>query len=623
MSLLPSALQAVRSNPLAIALVAVGLTVAAIPFTGATHLSGGGTDIQVDVRAGVTTVTIPNGTDLVFPDVFVPTAPAGAHLRARTMYDLTTIGWNIGAVSNGWGYVGSSSALLEIVNGSIVVAPAQALVTGPDGPGGVLRNASWIISSSMLTGPGIYGVRIMDTSTIVGQLVVLPAEDITVALATNPSFLLYDGNTKVISVDTTVPGSIASSNAPGLLAEGTTTDGSGDLVFASSLPMGAGRWTIFATQDTNPGGAQYAPGTSNGLPERMGSATLEVHAGELGVVWISDSPGVGTSDPVSLRPIYPATQAPLFQTGFDNLSVLAWNLSVVSPANVLFFVNSSAAFPPASIDPEMYTCLDLGSPNATPGPCTTSPPSISIDPATGNVTFADSPWGAGTHSYRLALETAGGAMTPPDHTTSWEITPTGIAPNPTFRIGAVLGSTFAPVTTPIRLENVSNFGSATLRLTFDPNVVTVSAIENGDIPGANMTVNLDNAAGTLDLLLTTSARPGEGGSFTFARVTLTAAGQAGTTSALDLTLIELVDSDGLNMTANVIDGTYRAAILGDADDDGDVDAFDVLAIADVVVGNRPLSSIVLANADVTHDGVVTGRDAMFVRQHLAGTRPVL
>lgn len=61
-----------------------------------------------------------------------------------------------------------------------------------------------------------------------------------------------------------------------------------------------------------------------------------------------------------------------------------------------------------------------------------------------------------------------------------------------------------------------------------------------------------------------------------------------------------------------------AALTGDADGSGVVDARDALAILQADVGLLPISRIYVQNADVNHDGRVTPVDALLILQYDAG-----
>lgn len=192
------------------------------------------------------------------------------------------------------------------------------------------------------------------------------------------------------------------------------------------------------------------------------------------------------------------------------------------------------------------------------------------------------------------------------------------APLTVFRMPHVQGG-LVPVSVPIRVENVSNFGTATVTVRFDTTIAEVMGVANGTIPGANTTWAVDPSNGTVTVLVTTTARPGASGSFVFADLTMRAVGSQGQDTVLDIEVVELADSNASDQPAYGMDGSFRSGLLGDADGDGDVDAQDVQAIADRVVG-RQGAPVHFRNADVSRDGRLTGVDSMMLRQLLAGTR---
>lgn len=194
---------------------------------------------------------------------------------------------------------------------------------------------------------------------------------------------------------------------------------------------------------------------------------------------------------------------------------------------------------------------------------------------------------------------------------------------PTFSIGTIHGSILAPAIAPIHVSNVVDLGTATVTLTLNTSVVTVANVTNGDIPSAQTTWAFNNSTSTLTILVTTNTTPGASGNFIFANVSLRAVGPAGSNSTLHLGVTEAVHANASAIATTTQDGTFFAGILGDANGDGTIDQNDVIAIASYVVGTPPPGVFIAASADVTHDGVVTGADAMFVRQYLAGTRSSL
>lgn len=192
-----------------------------------------------------------------------------------------------------------------------------------------------------------------------------------------------------------------------------------------------------------------------------------------------------------------------------------------------------------------------------------------------------------------------------------------------FRMPDVRAGVALPVGAPILVENVSDFGTVTLRLVVDPAVVEILDVAPGNVPGANLTWSANASSGELTLLVTTHARPGVMGSFVLANVSMRAVGAPGDESSLALALVEAAHSDGGAMQAIAKGGVFRAGIIGDVDGDGIVTLLDADLLGEFVVGARGPEGLVLANADANRDGRVSGIDAMFVRQHARGTRAML
>lgn len=172
---------------------------------------------------------------------------------------------------------------------------------------------------------------------------------------------------------------------------------------------------------------------------------------------------------------------------------------------------------------------------------------------------------------------------------------------------------------PVTLHDVTDLGSLTFVLAWDPDVVTVDAVEAGGVPGANSSWTVNATNGTLRMVLATGAIPGPTGVFDVAYATLRAVGPIGSTSPLALGVEEAVRSDGSAIQVQARHGTFRSGLLGDADGDGDVDLDDVGAILGAASG-AGATPFFPANADVNADGRATGADAMFVSQLVSGAR---
>jgi len=95
-------------------------------------------------------------------------------------------------------------------------------------------------------------------------------------------------------------------------------------------------------------------------------------------------------------------------------------------------------------------------------------------------------------------------------------------------------------TTPIIIDTseAMGVGSATIKLYYDPSVVIVTSVSDGDL--GSVTYNIDNGVVTMAAAVATS--PGPTGIVYFANITLKAVGNVGDTSALHLEVISLYDA---------------------------------------------------------------------------------
>lgn len=188
-----------------------------------------------------------------------------------------------------------------------------------------------------------------------------------------------------------------------------------------------------------------------------------------------------------------------------------------------------------------------------------------------------------------------------------------------FSIGIVSGAPLAPVDAPIRLAHAPGLGSASLRFTYDPQVVTLVGVRAGDVQQAALTSHHDKEKGVLVLLLTTSLADGVKGNVDFAVVTLQAKdGGVGAVSDLGLEVLGGVRADGTIAGLEAKDGSFRNGVRGDVLGDGKVDRADYDALASYLVGDR--AGIIELNADLDEDGQVTQADAVRLHQYLDGGR---
>jgi len=115
--------------------------------------------------------------------------------------------------------------------------------------------------------------------------------------------------------------------------------------------------------------------------------------------------------------------------------------------------------------------------------------------------------------------------------------------------GAIHGSN---VTVPISIDDVSDLGAIEIWLSYNSSVVEVAAVANGTLGSLTYAIFNDNGVTKMAWFSAT----GETGNFTFANVTLRAVGSGDDASALNLTVIDMVDSDANPISYGVDDGTF-------------------------------------------------------------------
>ena len=202
------------------------------------------------------------------------------------------------------------------------------------------------------------------------------------------------------------------------------------------------------------------------------------------------------------------------------------------------------------------------------------------------------------------------------HATAGDGAPVGSAAHATvLSLGVVSGAPAVPVETAIRLAGANGLGSASLTLTYDPKVVTLADVRNGNVPQSALTWRHDPTTGTLIMLLTTSLAKGATADGTLATVTLLAKdGAVGEVSPLALSVRHAARADGAAVTVEAASGSFRNGVPGDVTGNGLVDHDDYERLANWLVG-EPVS-IVELNADLDADGKVTDADAVRLHQML-------
>lgn len=188
----------------------------------------------------------------------------------------------------------------------------------------------------------------------------------------------------------------------------------------------------------------------------------------------------------------------------------------------------------------------------------------------------------------------------------------------TFSLGVVSAAPAAPVEAAIRVTGAQNLGGASLRLTYDPAVVQVTSVRNGDVAGSTLTWH-EGTTGTLTMLLTTSRADGWTGAGSFAVVTFEATeGAMGTSTPLTLSLVSVTNAEREAIAAQTVSGSFRNGVRGDVDGNGIVERADYDLLSRHLVGDDV--EILELNADLDGDGKITDVDALILHQQLDAPR---
>lgn len=127
-------------------------------------------------------------------------------------------------------------------------------------------------------------------------------------------------------------------------------------------------------------------------------------------------------------------------------------------------------------------------------------------------------------------------------------------------IGSVHAEQNAATALPVMIHNAADLGSIDLELTFNPAVVTVTAITAGDF---DMTVsNLEETAtGFVKILAFQAANPGLNGTVVLAQVTLGAVGAVDSTTPLNITVNRMTDATPLccNLSYSITNGSFTVS----------------------------------------------------------------
>ena len=165
------------------------------------------------------------------------------------------------------------------------------------------------------------------------------------------------------------------------------------------------------------------------------------------------------------------------------------------------------------------------------------------------------------------------------------------------------------VIVPIMLSGVTNYGTGTINITYNPGVVHVTDVA-GTHQSTLITPNIDNTAGIVRISAWNTG--GVSGDVLFANVTLKSVGPC--QSPLRLDIRKLVDTDMSSILTTVANGSFTTIgqCPGDLNEDCEITPEDAMIALQMAV--RHEYSIA---ADLDGDDRVTALDALMILQEAA------
>lgn len=129
-------------------------------------------------------------------------------------------------------------------------------------------------------------------------------------------------------------------------------------------------------------------------------------------------------------------------------------------------------------------------------------------------------------------------------------------PEITVHIGDVVAMTGENTTTSIVITNITNLGTADITLSYNPAVVQVIAVNDGDFDFLG--ADIDNVIGRTRIGAFQTSTGGLNGTVRIANITLSAAGTGGDSDVLGLVINELKEasSEEISIPASVHNGTF-------------------------------------------------------------------
>lgn len=184
---------------------------------------------------------------------------------------------------------------------------------------------------------------------------------------------------------------------------------------------------------------------------------------------------------------------------------------------------------------------------------------------------------------------------------------------PTVSIGEFFSE--SDVTAPLMINGVQDLAGATVKVSYDPAAVLVTAIAKGDL--GTYTSNLNYAQGGWVKLMAYLVGSGRSGNVRFAELTISPQGSYGAYSTLQIEVETLSDTEYRTIDADVIAGFFYRGMNGDVHADRVIDALDSESIARGLAGD-PGYPLKFGPSEVSGDGILDAYDCVYLTRHAAG-----
>ena len=183
---------------------------------------------------------------------------------------------------------------------------------------------------------------------------------------------------------------------------------------------------------------------------------------------------------------------------------------------------------------------------------------------------------------------------------------------PIISIGSATGDINDTIILPITLANSTDIQQVSLKLVYDPEIVTVQDITaNAEIPSSIVTFTINDGTAAIeltnpDIINVINTTP-------LIDIAFQTGENTGSTT-LELQNVELIDDTGSHTPATIINGSITVCIKGDFNNNSRVDIGDVAKVAFMVAGKVTPDP----RADFNNNGRVDIGDAAKIAFYLAG-----